>query len=84
MQYFDISKETAPPPGAMESTFTFIFGLSHLADPSAVHPSRGLTSGAASFDGVCMQVLGQPPQVAIANERVACKVPVKTKNRNIE
>ena len=40
-----------------------------------VHALGSLTARAARLDGVQEQVVGQPAQVAVADERVASQVP---------
>lgn len=39
-----------------------------------MHLLRCFTLGATRFDGILVQVVGQPAEVAIANERVPCQM----------
>ena len=47
-----------------------------------VHALGSLAARAARLDGVRVQVLGQPLQVTVADERVPSQVPVKFQSIN--
>jgi len=61
-----------------ERTFASELVVLDESDLLALHASRTVAARTARLDGVTLQVLGQPAQVAVADERVASQVPTHT------
>lgn len=57
------------------SVRTFEFFISQRFDASSMHAFGCIASGTASFDGVLMQIVGQPAQIAVTYKGVAGQVP---------
>ena len=60
--------------GIIRRTPAFELGRVDSGEAFPVHALRSLTSRSARFDWMFEKVVGQPPQVAVANERVASQV----------
>ena len=61
-----------------ERTFASELVVLDESDLLALHAARTVAARTARLDGVTLQVLGQPAQVAVADERVASQVPTHT------
>lgn len=59
-------------------TLTFELLVAQCLDTSALHPLGRLTASPRRLDGVAVEVLGQPAEVAVADEGVAAKMAAET------
>lgn len=58
------------------SQLTFDLLLPQRLNLPSVHFLRCFALGAARFDRILVQVVGQPAQIAIANKRISCQMSV--------
>lgn len=58
---------------------TFEFLVSQRFDATAMHTLWRITTGTAGFDGVFVQIVGQPAQVAVAHKWIACQMPMQSR-----
>ena len=71
-----------PPTQRGAPTSTLELGVVDAGEFLAAHAVGRVTARAARLDGVRVQVLGQPLQVTVADERVPSQVPVKSNSKN--
>jgi hypothetical protein len=57
-------------------SLTFDFLLAQRFNLSAVHLLGRFAFGAARFDRILVQIVGEPPQIAVANEGISCQMSV--------
>lgn len=55
-------------------TFKLFFAKS--LNSTAMHSFWRITAGPTRFDGVFMQIIGKPSQIAVTNERISCQVSI--------
>jgi len=56
-------------------TLTFELVFLKSFQPLSLHSLRRVALGSGGFDGVVMQIFGEPTEIAVANERVTGQVP---------
>jgi hypothetical protein len=65
-----------PHQSARHVLLTFDFLLAQRFNLSAVHLLWRFAFGAARFDWIFVQIVGQPAQIAVANEWIPCQMSV--------
>lgn len=62
---------------------TFEFLVSQHFDAPTMHAFGCFATGAARLDRILVQIVGQPAQIAIADERITCQMPGSQNTNNV-